>query len=281
MKPIPNILKEIESLKTRHVMFIDDNFIGNPDKARVLLKELIPLKLTWHTAVSADIGKYDDILDLMAEAGCKSLFIGFESVNSKNLLSCHKGQNKIEQYDQTIAKIHQRHMMVNASLVFGFDHDDSSVFKTTLNWLVRNKVETMTSHILTPYPGTRFYQRLQNENRILDHDLRKYNTAYAVFQPKQMSARELQDGYQWIYSQFYSFRNIIKRCPSWASGQVIPYVAFALAYRKFGKQTCYLSKLFGMRNLAKFAKALSYPAKLIPAKKHGKVMVNSVKLGDC
>jgi radical SAM superfamily enzyme YgiQ (UPF0313 family) len=258
MKPIENILAEIRSVGIRHIMFIDDNFIGNPGRTKVLLHELKKLNLTWHTAVSADIGKHEGILDDMAASGCKSLFIGFESVNQTNLLNCHKAQNRIDQYDDTIRKIHERGMMVNASLVFGFDGDDTGMFPSTLDWLVRNRVATMTAHILTPYPGTRLYKRLLAEGRIIDSDLRHYNTAHAVFRPARMTPDELEQGHHWMYSQLYSWANILKRWPV-AAGQVVPYLEFNLLYRKFGKMTCFLGKAIGMRRLARFAKALAYP----------------------
>jgi len=260
MKPIPNIIREIEALGIDHVMFIDDNFIGSPRGARELIRELKRMNLTWHTAVSADVGRHEDILDLMSESGCKSLFIGFETVNRENLLKCRKTQNRIERYDETIAKIHQRGMMVNASIVFGFDGDDTSVFPATLEWLVRNRVATMTAHILTPYPGTSLYRRLSGEGRIVDYDLTHYNTAHAVFLPMRMSRAELEEGHRWIYRRFYSWEGILRRWPV-SSGQVTAYLTFALVYRKFGKLTCGLGKLFGMRNLAMAARAFAYPAK--------------------
>jgi radical SAM superfamily enzyme YgiQ (UPF0313 family) len=196
----------------------------------------------------------------MAASGCKSLFIGFESVNQRNLLKCHKRQNRIETYDETIAKIRRRGIMVNASLVFGFDEDDESTFPATLDWLIRNRVATMTGHILTPYPGTRLYKQLLSEGRIIDHDLNHYNTAHAVFTPKQITPRKLELSYRWIYEQFYSWPNIFRRWPT-ANGPLAAFLEFNLLYRKFGKVTCILGKLFGMRNLAKLAKAVAFPSR--------------------
>ncbi|MDP6522780.1 MAG: radical SAM protein [Kiritimatiellia bacterium] len=258
MKPTSNILAEIESLGTKHVMFIDDNFIGNPKRVKQLLPEFKRMGLTWHTAVSADIGRHEHILDQMAESGCKSLFIGFETVNQKNLLHCHKTQNRIDGYDDIISKIHERGMMVNASVVFGFDGDDPSVFATTAEWLISKRVATMTAHILTPYPGTRLYKRLEEEGRIIDRDLDHYNTAHAVFAPNGMSAEDLERGYLWTYDKFYSWSGILQRWPV-ARGQALAYLQFQLLYRKFGKQTAFLGRLLGMRNMAKLAKTVAYP----------------------
>lgn len=265
-KPIRNILNEIKSLKTNHIMFIDDNFIGNLKKCREVLKEFKKLDLTWHTAVSANIGQHEDILDELAETGCRSLFIGFETINKRNLRECNKQQNKIESYSDTVRKIHDRKMMVNASFAFGFDSDDKNVFPDTLKWLEDNKVETMTGHILTPYPGTVMYERWLKEGRIFDHDLTHYNTANVVFNPAGMTAEELAEGYKWIYSKFYSWKSIFKRIPE-AKEQRIAYLEFALLYRKLGKITSWFGKKLGMRRMAKLATFLAYRPKPVLNKK--------------
>jgi radical SAM superfamily enzyme YgiQ (UPF0313 family) len=257
MKPVSHVLREIESLGTRHVMFIDDNFIGDPGQARELLAALRPLNLTWHTAVSADIGRHEDLLDDMAASGCKSLFIGFETVRREALQGCRKGQNRPEEYDATIARIHARGMLVNASMVFGFDEDTPDIFPDTLNWLLRNRVASMTAHILTPYPGTLLHAQLAAEGRIFDRDYEHYNTAHAVFRPARMSATELEQGHRWMYRRFYSWEGIVRRWPT-ATAQVRAYLEFNLLYRKFGRPASLLGHLVGMRNLARLAKQVAY-----------------------
>ena len=259
-KPVPHILREIESLGTDHVMFIDDNFIGSPGHARELLLALQPLGLTWHTAVSADIGRHPELLDLMAASGCRSLFIGFETIRQDNLRNCQKRQNQTAAFDDTIRAIHRRGIMVNASIVFGFDGDGPGVFDATVDWLEANRVATMTAHILTPYPGTRFHAQLDRAGRILDRDLRHYNTSRAVFRPARMSPAELEAGYHRAYRRFYSFRSIWRRRPL-AAAQRRAYFEFNLLYRKFGAVTCHLGTWFGMRNLARLARRIAYPAR--------------------
>lgn len=165
-RPIESILKEIQQLGTRQVMFIDDNFIGNPTHTTELVRRLKRLELSWHAAVSANIVYMPKLLDEMKDSGCKSLFIGFESTNGESIKSVHKVQNNTSLYEKLVQELHSRGIMINASLVFGFDNDNANVFRNTLDWLVRNKIETMTAHILTPYPGTALYRQLLLENRI-------------------------------------------------------------------------------------------------------------------
>ena len=262
MKPIANILAEIASLKTRHIMFIDDNFLGDPERTRRLLRAMAPLGLTWHCAVSADVGHYEDILDQMAETGCKSLFIGFETINEENLSECHKRQNRVAEYERTIERIHQRGMMVNASLAFGFDGDRADVFERTLGWLIGQKIETMTAHILTPYPGTRLYQRLLEEGRIIEADAPAYNTSQVVFRPRGMTARELREGYLWLYDQFYSWPGILARLPADPRRRTA-YLLFNVLYRKYGAAVSLAGRMRLMSVLRRLGTHLAYRDRLL------------------
>ena len=255
-RPVSDVVKDIRSLGTRHVLFIDDNFIGNPGYTRDLVAEITPLKLIWSAAVTARILEYPDLLGLMAQSGCQSLFIGFESINTESLESVNK-DNKVSLYERLVDAIHSHGIMVNASMVFGLDGDDQSTFMRTLEWLVKMRVETLTSHILTPYPGTELYRRMEAAGRIHEHDLTKYNTAHVVFKPANMTAEELYKGYRWIYSSFYSIKNIIRRFPT-NKKQRVPYLLFNLFYRKFGKLTSALSRVVPMRTLGRIAAKFSY-----------------------
>ncbi len=256
-RPIDDVIKDINALKTRHIMFIDDNFIGNPKWTSQLLKEIKPLKLKWNAAVTSNIVDMPELLDEMKDAGCQSLFIGFESINSKSLESVHKVQNSVNRYEGLVDEIHRRGIMINASFVFGLDEDNASVFKSTLDWIVNNKIETVTSHILTPYPGTKLYSTLLQQDRIVDFDLSHYNTAHVVYKPKNMTGSELYKGYLWVYKEVYSFKNIMKRLPK-SKKQWIPFLAFNFFYRKFGKLTELLCKIISFNKLGRFFKWLAY-----------------------
>lgn len=259
-RPVANVIKDIKTLKTRHIMFIDDNFIGNPKWTKKLLEEIKPLKLKWNAAVTSNIVDMPELLDEMKESGCQSLFIGFESINSKSIASVHKVQNSVVRYEKLVEEIHKRGIMINASFVFGLDEDGVSVFKDTLEWIVRNKIETVTSHILTPYPGTKLYSSLIEQNRIVDFNLSNYNTAHVVYRPKNMTAEELYKGYLWIYKEVYTFKNIMKRLPK-TKKQWIPFLAFNLFYRKFGKLTELLCNVVSFRNIGRFFRLLAYSIK--------------------
>lgn len=269
-RPIPHVLADIHALGTKHVLFIDDNFIGDPEHTRALLLAIREMGLKWSAAVTTAILQHPDLLDLMAETGCQSLFIGFESINDQALRNVHK-DNHFGKYEALVEAIHGRGLMINASMVFGLDGDGPEVFQRTLDWLVAHRIETLTSHILTPYPGTVLHRRMLEAGRITDHDLSKYNTSHVVFQPLDMTAEQLYNGYLWIYRHFYSFRNIWRRMPV-CKKQRVPYLLFNLLYRKFGRFTSAVARLIPMRVLGRLSAFLSYrtaptrPSSVAPSK---------------
>ena len=192
----------------------------------------------------------------MKRSGCQGLFVGFESIQADSINNVHKIQNNIEIYEKAVKMAHDRGIMINASFVFGLDGDTPETFRTTLDWIVKNKIETVTSHILTPYPGTELNNRLKKEGRIISDDLSKYNTAHVVFRPAQMSEQELYNGYIWIYKQIYSLKNILKRMPEDKS-QRTAYLLFNFLYRKYGRFNDLVCKLITYKNVGIIAEKLS------------------------
>lgn len=259
-RPVDDMVAEILRLDSRHVMFIDDNFIGDPAWAMGMVEKMKPLGLQWNCAVSANILKHLDLLDAMKESGCRSLFIGFESINNAALEGVKKRQNDAADYERLVSEIHARGMMINASLVLGLPEDGREVFDSTLEWLVKNKIETVTAHILTPYPGTALYKRMLSDGKIFDHNLARYNTANVVFTPEKMTPQELYEGYVNFYKKFYTVKSILRRLPRDKS-QWGAYLLFNFMYRKWGKFTDAVSDFIPMGRIGKIASRLSYRVK--------------------
>ena len=255
-REIKDVIKDIQVVKSKHIMFIDDNFVGNPVWTREFLNAIKPMKIKWNAAVSINAVCDLELLDLMKETGCQSLFIGFESINPASINDVHKIQNEKVSYETAIQEIHKRGIMINASFVFGLDGDTKETFQATLDWIVKNKIETVTSHILTPYPGTALYDRLKKQGRILTEDLSLYNTAHVVYEPKNMTKEELYEGYLWIYKEIYSWKSIMKRMPL-AKEQKMPYLLFDLLYRKYGKLTDALCKIITYKRVGIMAEKIS------------------------
>ena len=251
-RPIPDVIREIRAAGTRHIMFIDDNFAGNPRWTKAFLREIQPMRLKWQAAVSINAAKDPELLDLMKRSGCRSLFIGFESINPASVQNVHKVQNTTQEYEQAIEAIHSRGIMINGSFVFGLDGDTPETFRATVDWIVRNRIETVTSHILTPYPGTALYARMQAAGRITSHDLSRYNTANVVFKPLGMTPDVLYQGYLNVYRSVYSLKNIFRRLPK-TKDQRMGYLLFNLLYRKYGKFTDLLCKCITYKRMGQIA----------------------------
>jgi radical SAM superfamily enzyme YgiQ (UPF0313 family) len=130
----------------------------------------------------------------------------------QSAISTSRGCNRVEDYHRNIRRIHARGIMVNDSFVFGFDHDDEAVFERTVDFGIDAQLETATFTILTPYPGTTLYERLNNEDRIFDYDWSHYDTTRVVFTPARMSPKTLEAGYFNAYKRFYSWSSILHRC---------------------------------------------------------------------
>ena len=191
---------------------------------------MIPLKRIWGSQTSVTFAKDRELLKLYAQSGGRYAFIGLETISPKNLAGINKQWNHVEGYGDAIRRIHDAGINVVGSFIFGLDDDDPSVFARTFDFIMKHKIDSAQFHILTPLPGTRLYQALDAEGRILERDWAKYHTGEVVFRPKGMTAGELQDGYHWIFRETYSIPNILKRALRHWRG--IPYrLAMNISYR--------------------------------------------------
>jgi radical SAM superfamily enzyme YgiQ (UPF0313 family) len=212
MRPIQEVIEDIKTIEQDYFVFWDDNFFGDIEYARQLMHELKPLRKKWAAQVTIDRCQDEELLNLVREAGCLYLFIGLESFSAESLASVNKEINNVVSYRQTIQLIHRCGISVWAGIMFGFDTDDQDVFKDTLTVCERLGIDGVTPSILTPLPGTPIFDQLKNEGRLLCSDWTNYNGKTRVaFQPKNMTAEELYNGYMGFRKHLYSFRSIMKR----------------------------------------------------------------------
>jgi radical SAM superfamily enzyme YgiQ (UPF0313 family) len=172
------------------------------------LKEL---KIRWVGQASISLAKNKDLLKLAQRSGCAGLFVGIESVSPENLKKLRKTSNEVEEHSRAIQIIRDAGIYFHASLVFGFDDDDKSIFEKTLEFLYKNKIPSATFNILTPYPGTAIYERFKNEGRLLSRNWRDYNHRTVVFQPKNLTPEELAEGFIWLGKHYYTKTSIFTR----------------------------------------------------------------------
>jgi radical SAM superfamily enzyme YgiQ (UPF0313 family) len=248
-------LAAIEALPGKHLYFLDDHLFGNARFAEALFEGMRGMGRVWQAAATVNSVLRPGLLEKAAEAGLRSLFIGFETLHACNLQDQHKPQNLIghgstrisriknkakisvdprTNYEFAIMRLHDLDVMVNASFVFGMDHDDEDVFDRTVAWAVEQSLETATFHILTPYPSTALYEQIKTRKRLTSHNWDDYDTRHAVFQPANMSAQTLEAGYWGAYRDFYRWGSILKSARAkqkWQQG--LRHLAYSGGWKKF------------------------------------------------
>jgi radical SAM superfamily enzyme YgiQ (UPF0313 family) len=210
--PIENVVSDILDSGAKNIMFLDDNIIGHPKYAKALFKAIKPLKVNWVGQASVSLLVADDeLMQLAAESGCKAMFFGIESVSVDQLQTLRKALKEIEHLESALKKIKKMGILIHASMVFGFDNDTKEIFSETVEFLIKNKVSTVSFNVLTPYPGTKIYDELKSEGRLTTTDWKYYDHNTVVFKPKNMTPYELQLGKINARKKFYSVSSVLKR----------------------------------------------------------------------
>ncbi|MCP3915836.1 MAG: radical SAM protein [bacterium] len=231
VRDVEQVVAEFLADEQPYGVFIDNNLGSRPAYLRQLCRALRPLEKIWSAAVSIDVADDPALVREMALAGCTGVFVGFESLDDRNVQGNRKKSPPSGDYARRVRLFHDHGIQVNGSFVLGFDHDDAGVFERTASWVEEQRLECATFHILTPYPGTPTFARMKAEGRLLHEDWSRYDTAHCVFRPRNMSPAELEAGYAWIYERLFSVRNIWKRRPlDWRA--VLPYVAMSALYKR-------------------------------------------------
>ncbi len=231
LRDAEQVAAEILADAQPYAVFVDNNLGSRPDYLRELCRTLEPLGIIWSAALTINVTDDASLVREMALAGCTGVFIGFESLNGGNLEDARKRTPVPEDYARRVAILHDHGIQVNGSFVLGFDHDGPDVFAKTVEWIEANRLECATFHILTPYPGTPLFAELEKQGRIVHRDWRLYDTANVVFEPKRMTAEELQTGYEWCYERLFSHASIWRRRPT-DRRAVLPYLAMSYLYKR-------------------------------------------------
>jgi len=226
-------LAEIERLPGRHLYFLDDHLLGHPRFARALFEGMQGMGRLFQGASTVNAILKDDLIERAAEAGLRSLFIGFESLDDASLVFSNKSQNLGRDYQAAIRRLDDLGVNINGSFVFGLDGDTPDVFQRTVEWAVDSGITTATFHIATPYPGTAYYRQMQQANRLLTNDWDRYDTRQVVFEPRGMSQAQLQTGYEWAYRSFYSWSNIFRASQQHGAwNQRLHHFAYSAGWKK-------------------------------------------------
>ena len=218
-KTIEQVTEEVETIsgsrakyKKRNVIFFaDDNIIADKRFARELFLALKPYNINWMCQASIDISQEEELLTLMSDSGCGAIFIGLESLSKQNLAKMHKGINQRYDYVEAIKRIQSHGILVHGSFIVGYDFDSRATFEELVDFIQEANLLMPLINILTPFPGTELFKRLEDEGRIIHKDWSKYDARHVVFSPSSMPPEDLFQEYKRIVRAVYSFDSIWKK----------------------------------------------------------------------
>jgi radical SAM superfamily enzyme YgiQ (UPF0313 family) len=212
-KSVNRVIEEIKAIpsKKAHFFFVDDNFAANKKRTKDLLRAMLDnnIKIEWSAQVRTDIAKDPELIKLMQDADCFSVYIGFESINPKTLALYNKGQG-VEDIDKSIRLIKKHSINIHGMFVLGSDTDDIQTIRKTQKYANELNINSVQFMMLTPLPGTPVFDELKEQGRLIHTDWSKYDAHHAVFEPKLMTAFELHNETLKAMAKFYSWKSIFR-----------------------------------------------------------------------
>lgn len=254
---VDRALAEIDSLPGRHLYFLDDHLLGSKRFAAELFEGMKGMNRVFQCAATIDSILDGDLIERAAEAGLRSVFVGFETFSPENLRQSNKKQNMARSYTEAVNRLHGLGIMINGSFVFGLDHDDRDVFRRTVDWGVEHAITTATYHVLTPYPGTRLFDAMEASGRIATRNWDLYDTRHVVYKTQGLCAEELKEGYDWAYREFYRWSNIGKAAFSHPSVKhQLKHLFYTGGWKKFEPLWNVLIKAGGLTHMLPLLESL-------------------------
>jgi radical SAM superfamily enzyme YgiQ (UPF0313 family) len=217
-RPVEDVIRDFKATeklpyyKRKMAMILDNNFGGDMDYAKKLLREIAKLKL-WALGAqfSFECLHDDEFVDLLIKANCTMVFIGLESLNEPSLSSVHKYHNKVEEYRDLFMKLKRKGILTFTGMMLALDEDTKEYFDNMPVKLDEIDPSSILLSIAIPIPGTPFYKKVNSEGRIVDFDLSHYEGDHLVFTPKNASEVDVMEAFVDINRYFYSWKNILKR----------------------------------------------------------------------
>lgn len=235
VRPIPEVINEIQSLRTHRIVFLDPNLTSDREYAKRLMQSLIPLKIKWMAPISADVVYDRELFELMQHSGCEGVLIGFESFSQISLNRNGKKFNQVNQYKEIVNTLHAHNMGVSGCFVLGYDDDTPEILARTAEFVYDIGVDFPRYALLTPYPGSRLFTRFKSQGRILTEDWSLYDSQHVVFRPNRMSANQLRQIFYNTLKQSFSYRHIFHRM------HIAPHSPFLSLLANWGLREAILS----------------------------------------
>ncbi len=189
--------------------FMDDNISFRPQYFMTLLEEMSKLGVRWNANISMNFLDKPEVAELAGRSGCDLLSIGFESLNPETLKSVHKGSNRLGNYETVVSNLHKNGIAIQGYFMFGFDNDTEESFQLTYDFIMKNKIEFPVFSLVTPFPGTPYFDEMKPRIRHFDWD--KYDTYHYMFEPTKMAGDKLLENFVKLQKEVYKGRSILQR----------------------------------------------------------------------
>jgi radical SAM superfamily enzyme YgiQ (UPF0313 family) len=223
-RPVEDVLSELESIPQKLIFFVDDNIIGHgrqsQEQAKELFRGMVERKLDkrWFCQASLNFADDEELLHWAGRAGCKMVFIGLEAEEVDALAEVNKRLNLkrgVDSYEDAFRRIHRAGIAVLGAFIFGMDSDSPEKLRRRAEYMVSSGVDVMQATILTPLPGTRLFQRLEEEDRLLyrnfPQDWAQYDMTEVVHRPAGMEPAALRETMQQCSQRIYSRRVLLRK----------------------------------------------------------------------
>lgn len=222
-RPIPDVIRELRSIRERAILFVDDNLIGTRRDhlaySKDLFRAMIRERLTrpWICQASINFADDDELLELAARSGCQGVFIGFESPTVEGLMAVGKKFNlqKGRDFRESVRRIQQHGMCVVGSFIVGIDTDQRGIGEAIAHAANEYGIDAANVLILTPLPGTKLYAQMKREDRIrlndYPQDWKYYTLTYPVARYNHLTWEDLIEEVNRFNNRFYSYSQILRR----------------------------------------------------------------------
>lgn len=248
LRDIECIIEDLKSVRklTKYVAFKDPNFFNKRTHLVDLCNRIIEedLDVTWGAQMPIYVGKDKEIIDLMRKAGCRVIYIGFETLNQENLDYVNK-PFKVKDYIPMVKNIQKGGIRVVGYFMFGFDYDTEKSFDDVYDFVHESKIAYPLVNILTPVPGTPVFEHMKEEGRLDLPDaetFKKVNPLYSIpcnhayFEPKLMTRKELENSFMRLSKRLSSLKEVWRRSFSKMDVLSLIFLKMNMEFRKDHKR---------------------------------------------
>lgn len=218
-RTIEDVVNEVRRFREhdkRIFFFVDDSINASEEYAQKLFEYLIPLNITWFGQATTTLGFQPRLLETFARSGCQALLVGIESLEPASRANHHKTQHRFTELATSVRNIRNAGISLYGSFIYGLDGDTLETPSTILDFIRTTKLDVPGINILRPNPGTRVFERLREEGRLLfDPDnLAAYRYTFGqelLYRPKNIGLRDFIESYSQLTAHIFSIRNAVQR----------------------------------------------------------------------